>query len=539
VGNSVNLNLSNSTVSNNDSTRGDGGGLYFGGDSYISVNVSKTSFTGNYAYHSGGAVATENSGGMVITGSTFDNNGSFYQGGAIFVDDLHLPSTVSGSTFTNNASQFGGALTLYVDYNVRHTVDSSVISGNFAYNRGGGIYLYGYANGPVTVSGDEISGNSAGRFGAGVFITSGCYQSCEIKNTTISGNGAFLGAGLTVATSGGYNPVNIVNSTIAFNTGSSPYASGFYAYNGSFNVRNTIVGKNTATGAGALTADVGGLATGITAAFSLVQGTHTGTVVDTSAGGNLMGVDPQLGALSGNGSAQRSHLPLDGSPVINAASNSLALNAGLSFDQRGPGFPRDFDHVVDIGAVEVGFTGVPTLGDLGKGALVLFCGAAGLALLRRRQRGAVVFSVLALGGGWFSISHAEAAQAASQRSPMVGRVETLSATTVAKVVRNGDTVTVDLGDGQHYQLPKSQFHSTFERVQPKQGRVVNGSHKLRPDQQPPSRAEEALNPGDNVVVRIRKDKNGNLVQLKLVKFRSSSEAQQFIARRRAKHAHDK
>ncbi len=541
VGNSVTLNLTNSTVSSNSTQLGDGGGLYFGGDSYCNANVGNTTFSGNYGFRAGGAVATENSGGMTITGSTFINNSGFYQGGAIFVDDLHQPSTISGSTFTSNASTMGGAISLYVDYNVRHTVDSSVISGNFAYTRGGGVYLYGYADGPVSITRDEISNNFANQFGAGVWIPTGCNQGCEIKNTTISGNAAAFGSGVTVATSGGYNPIEIVNSTIAFNIGTTPYASGLYAYNGDFNLRNTILANNVATGGGAFNADLGGIATGITAAFTLVQGTHGTTTVDTSAGGNLLGVDPMLGALSGNGSLTRSHLPQEGSPVINAASNALALSAGLLTDQRGPGFPRDFDHVVDIGAVEVGFTGVPTLGDAGKMALVLFCGAAGLALLRRRQRGAVAFSVLALGGGWFSINAAEAAPAVQHGTSMVGRVESMSATTVAKVERNGNTVTVDLGDGQHYTLPKSKFHSTFERTPAKMGRVVNGSHKLRADQIPPTPSDYAINAGDNVVARVHKDKNGNVVQVKLVKFASSAEAQRFVAERRAKqkHPHDK
>lgn len=541
VGNSVTLNLTNSTVSTNSTLLGDGGGLYFGGDSYCNANVGNTTFSGNYGYRSGGAVATENSGGLTITGSTFTNNSAFTQGGAVFVDDLHQASTISGSTFTTNASTAGGAISLYVDYNVRHTVDSSVISGNFAYNQGGGVYLFGYANGPVSITRDEISANFANRFGGGVFIPAGCYQGCDIKNTTVSGNAAAYASGVAIASSGGYNPVNVVNSTIAFNTGKLPYASGLYAYDGTVNLRNTIVANNVATGAGAFAADLGGPATGITAAFSLVQGTHATTALDTSAGGNLLGVDPMLGALSGNGSLTRSHLPQEGSPVINAASNALALSAGLLTDQRGPGFPRDFDHVVDIGAVEVGFTGVPTLGDAGKMALVLFCGAAGLALLRRRQRGAVAFSVLALGGGWFSIHHAEAAPAVQHGTPMVGRVESMSATTVAKVELNGNSVTVDLGDGQHYTLPTSKFQTTFERQPAKMGRVVNGSHKLRADQIPPTPADYKINPGDNVVARVHKDKNGNVVQVMLVKFASSSEAQRFVTDRKAKqrHPHDK
>jgi hypothetical protein len=69
-------------------------------------------------------------------------------------------------------------------------------------------------------------------------------------------------------------------------------------------------------------------------------------------------IDAKLGALDANGSdgltmwelvAVPSHMPLPGSPAIDAGDNCIAAPR---FDQRGPGFPRVLNGLIDIGAVE-------------------------------------------------------------------------------------------------------------------------------------------------------------------------------------------
>jgi hypothetical protein len=73
-------------------------------------------------------------------------------------------------------------------------------------------------------------------------------------------------------------------------------------------------------------------------------------------GVNFREGDPRLGPLQDNGGPTLTHAPLPGSPLLSAGDNGSA--AGLEFDQRGPGFPRILDGVVDIGAVEgVGSSG--------------------------------------------------------------------------------------------------------------------------------------------------------------------------------------
>ena len=114
---------------------------------------------------------------------------------------------------------------------------------------------------------------------------------------------------------------------------------------------DTIVAGNSAPSAPDLMGDAN-------AAFSLVQNTSGGLVVDVVPGSNLTGVDPQLGPLAGNGGATQTMKPTPGSPAVD---NGRAF--GLSVDQRGAARPFDVPTVgnasaagadgSDIGAVEL------------------------------------------------------------------------------------------------------------------------------------------------------------------------------------------
>ena len=59
-----------------------------------------------------------------------------------------------------------------------------------------------------------------------------------------------------------------------------------------------------------------------------------------------------LGPLVDNGGSTLTHLPLQGSPVIDVGDQTL-LPANLDFDQRGAGFDRVIGVNVDLGAVEL------------------------------------------------------------------------------------------------------------------------------------------------------------------------------------------
>jgi hypothetical protein len=90
-----------------------------------------------------------------------------------------------------------------------------------------------------------------------------------------------------------------------------------------------------------------------------VIGTTSGCTITGDATGNRTGVTPQLGPLQNNGGPTLTHLPLSGSPAIDAG-NPAAPGSGDSAcpttDQRSQPRPRDGDGDgvarCDIGAVE-------------------------------------------------------------------------------------------------------------------------------------------------------------------------------------------
>jgi hypothetical protein len=61
-------------------------------------------------------------------------------------------------------------------------------------------------------------------------------------------------------------------------------------------------------------------------------------------------IDPKLGPLQDNGGPTQTKALLPGSPAIDAGDNALSPGP---YDQRGPGYPRIVNGIIDIGAFEV------------------------------------------------------------------------------------------------------------------------------------------------------------------------------------------
>src|SRR5262249_34310098 len=80
--------------------------------------------------------------------------------------------------------------------------------------------------------------------------------------------------------------------------------------------------------------------TGMTGLVNGVNGNQVGTAANP--------IDPRLGPLADNGGPTLTHALLPGSPAIDAGNNAYATD----FDQRGPGFPRIVNGLIDIGAFE-------------------------------------------------------------------------------------------------------------------------------------------------------------------------------------------
>ncbi len=254
--------------------------------------VTNSTLSGNSIdYANGGGIGSQN-GIVIITNSTFSDNSTGYNGGGIYSRDSTL--TVTNSTLSGNAA---GSGPYYSGGGIdadKGTINNNTLSGNSAY-RGGGIYKYG--SGTLTVMGNTITSNLANDSGGGLYRA--CCGTLAIGNSLIVGNKAKNGASIANGDTYGTFPSQGHN----------------------------LFGENNNAGL-----------SGVTPKDSdrLLAGA----------------VSTALGPLANNGGPTQTHLPVAGSPAINAGSNAL-VPAGVIADQRGYG-PRIVGAAVDIGAVEVG-----------------------------------------------------------------------------------------------------------------------------------------------------------------------------------------
>jgi hypothetical protein len=309
------LNYGNLTIASdvfsNDSAILYGGAISNGGK----LSITNTTFSGNSAaFGLGGSI--DNSGTLSVDSSTF-SGGTAWQGGAIDNKTVGV-LFVSNSTFSDNSGTEGGA----------------IFNDAFA-----SIYGSTFANDVTTFDGGAIANDLAGK----MFI---------VNSTIANNNAAQSGGGInTVGT------LTITNSTIAYNSVNSGGAGGgIYATTGTATLNNTIVVLNTSgSGTTATANDISG-AVSSQSAFNLIGIGGSGGLTTSKITGNQVGVTtPGLGLLANNGGPTQTIALLAGSPAIDAGSNALAVDTlgnPLAFDQRGPGFGRIVNSVVDIGAFE-------------------------------------------------------------------------------------------------------------------------------------------------------------------------------------------
>ena len=226
----------------------------------------------------------------------------------------------------------------------RVTIIDSTISGNFADNsqgrfgEGGGIYTSGAKfPGNLTVINSTISGNFAFSDGGG--IVSG-FSVVTIVNSTISGNSTGdpnngYGGGIA-ADGGGVAPpaLTITNSTVSGN--SAAICGGVCG--GTVEIKNTILNANKS-------GNIDGTVT-----------SHGYNISSDDGGGHLNGpgdqinTDPLLGPLRNHGGPTLTHMPMRGSPAIDAGDPNFSPPP--DHDQRGACFLRVFGPRIDVGSVE-------------------------------------------------------------------------------------------------------------------------------------------------------------------------------------------
>ena len=219
-------------------------------------------------------------------------------------------------------------------------INNASIYNNLAFN-GGGIY----SNGTLTVNNSAIYENNASNPIAISSSGGGIYNAgtAAINQSTISGN-SVSGSGSNGGGIDNQGDLTIINSTVSDNSG------GGISNNGEeVTVTSTIVANNTNSDSS--NDDVSG-DDFVSGGNNLIGNGNGGTGFDSDR--DLVGtvdnpLDPLLGELQDNGGATPTQALLEGSPAIDAGSNSN----DLEFDQRGEGFNRTVGEATDIGAFEV------------------------------------------------------------------------------------------------------------------------------------------------------------------------------------------
>ncbi|MCW5891068.1 MAG: hypothetical protein KIT14_11020 [bacterium] len=339
-----------------------GGAVFNEGD----LEIQDVVLRANYAQLEGGAIFSAER--TWLTDVVMEDNQVGVSGGALFLLSGNL--TLARATVTNNdAGVFGGAMAILgsqaeisdtsITGNTSPTGgldahDSEVflsrvaITGNVGTYYVGGVGISGFAR--VTIDDSLIAGNTSDE-AAGLRVDEQAVV--LMTNTTVSGNHATGdGGGVFVdgpGSAGIPGRLIAVNSTIAGNTADSDLSGHgggggiFVELGGRATFRAVLLGDNVANEGmdclGTVTSD----------GYNLIE-TVAGCTVKGTKTGNVVGVDPLLGALGPNGGATDSMPLLPGSPAIDAAEYCPGL------DQRGFARPVDGNGDTlsrcDIGAVE-------------------------------------------------------------------------------------------------------------------------------------------------------------------------------------------
>ncbi len=319
IANGGTLTVTNTTFSGGAGSQTFGGGIYNAG----TAQVTGSDFSQNDV-NSGSGIYNANNGSLTVNTSTFTHNTHSS------ILNASGTATVTGSTFTGNTGSGGG-----INNQSTLTVSTSTFSGNdIATNaaRGGGIFN----SASLTVSNSTFSGNQSG-FGGGIYNTG----TAVVNQSTFSGNTPVRGGGIYSS-----GTLTVTSSTIAGNI--AQLTGGGIQNLGTLTLANTIVAGNLV---GSTPSDLVGTA-GPGSTFNLIGDVNTAGGLVNGVNGNLVGIDPKLGALADNGGPTQTMALLPFSPALEAGSNAL-VPAGVTTDQRGAGFTRIRGAVVDIGAYEI------------------------------------------------------------------------------------------------------------------------------------------------------------------------------------------
>jgi len=356
----------NVSASSADGNTYDGFGLEVG-------DTSTLSFTGSTAtvnQRAGVDIDTNEFATATVTGITADTNGSFGQSGIdIRSDD---DSTVTVSRISVNGNDHDG---LDVVAHARSSV--TVADSNASNNDDDGFDADTYGADASVMFTNSVSTSNDGQgfdfiFNAGTATGTGL---------TATGN---VGGGLALVGESG----TVLVSDSTFDGSTDGPGVMIRPDDGTLITLQRITASGNRGGDGGIQINewfVSGAVSVITIIDSTVDNNEGSglslTAVDAGTG-NVKDMDAQLGALANNGGLTLTHLPQDGSPVINAGNPAIA--GAPATDQRGQ---TRIVGIIDLGAVEIqaalAATGSDAIGPITGGSLLL--GTGFLLLLARRR----------------------------------------------------------------------------------------------------------------------------------------------------------
>ncbi len=228
-------------------------------------------------------------------------------------------------------------------------IDRTTFSANKASRDAGGltndgVMVVNNSTFSFNEAGFECSGNDCHQAYAGGLLSSAS-GSTDVFNSTFSGNVCDVSGGGLLQSAGG--TLRIRSSTIVDNR-CDQFGGGIGSNSqGTTHLKDSIVANNTA---GGLSSDCTAIVT--SEGYNLVEST-AGCSIAGNTTGNIIGTDPQLGALLDNGGPTMTHAALLGSPTLNAGDPAGCTDStgnALTTDQRG--FIRPTIGRCDMGAYE-------------------------------------------------------------------------------------------------------------------------------------------------------------------------------------------
>ncbi len=239
----------NSTVDTSSSGAGRGGAIYVFSDIEKSpdshLKITNTNFENNKSYFYGGAIYAIDIANIDISKGTFKNNTSSNSyGGAGYLEDISFIN-IDNSEFNKNTSVRGGGA-LYVndtdDIYPQINIKNSKFISNQTEQKGGALNVMGN----MDIIGSEFDGNISQNSTGGAIFYSNISGKLNISDTTFTNNQAdSYGGAISVYES---DKTNIINSTFKNNSGSNGGAL-YITANESVIVDTDFIG-NTATGNG-------------------------------------------------------------------------------------------------------------------------------------------------------------------------------------------------------------------------------------------------------------------------------------------------